>query len=152
VGGVYLYGNQQGCDGDRLYYDGCALVVVNGKIVAQGSQFSLADVEVTAATVDLEDIRSFRTCISSRGFQAALGPSYKRIDADISLSGITRHAIAEGRVKEIAPGGCIGDGMRRLGGENEGKGMEGGLGMGMGIGIVSTELEPRYHTPEEEIR
>jgi NAD+ synthase (glutamine-hydrolysing) len=23
-GGVYLYANQQGCDGDRLYYDGCA--------------------------------------------------------------------------------------------------------------------------------
>lgn len=34
-GGVYLYANQQGCDGGRLYYDGCAAVVVNGKLVAQ---------------------------------------------------------------------------------------------------------------------
>lgn len=25
-GGIYLYANQQGCDGDRLYYDGCAMV------------------------------------------------------------------------------------------------------------------------------
>ncbi len=52
-GGVYLYSNQQGCDGDRLYYDGCATIIVNGDIVAQGSQFSLEDVEVVVA-VSLE--------------------------------------------------------------------------------------------------
>jgi NAD+ synthase (glutamine-hydrolysing) len=44
VGGIYLYSNQQGCDGDRLYYDGSAMIVVNGDIVAQGTQFSLNDV------------------------------------------------------------------------------------------------------------
>lgn len=26
AGGIYLYANQQGCDGDRLYYDGSAMV------------------------------------------------------------------------------------------------------------------------------
>jgi NAD+ synthase (glutamine-hydrolysing) len=46
AGGVYLYANQQGCDGGRLYFDGCACVAVNGQLVAQGSQFSLKDVEV----------------------------------------------------------------------------------------------------------
>lgn len=55
-GGIYLYANQQGCDGDRLYYDGCAMIVVNGDIVAQGSQFSLNDVEVVTATVDIEEV------------------------------------------------------------------------------------------------
>ena len=35
AGGVYLYANQQGCDGNRLYYDGCACVAVNGELVAQ---------------------------------------------------------------------------------------------------------------------
>jgi predicted amidohydrolase len=44
VGGVYLYANQQGCDGGRLYYDGTAMIAVNGEIVAQGSQFSIDDV------------------------------------------------------------------------------------------------------------
>src|SRR5690554_3030282 len=68
-GGVYLYANQQGCDGDRLYYDGCAMIGINGTIVAQGSQFSLKDVEVVTATVDLEEVRSFR-CSPSRGMQA----------------------------------------------------------------------------------
>jgi NAD+ synthase (glutamine-hydrolysing) len=57
-GGIYLYANQQGCDGDRLYYDGCAMIVINGNIVAQGSQFSLNDVEVVTATVDIEEVRS----------------------------------------------------------------------------------------------
>ena len=41
AGGVYLYANQRGCDGGRLYYDGCACVHVNGNLVAQASQFSL---------------------------------------------------------------------------------------------------------------
>ncbi|XP_029001052.1 glutamine-dependent NAD(+) synthetase [Betta splendens] len=59
-GGVYLYANQRGCDGDRVYYDGCAMVAVNGDIVAQGAQFCLNDVEVVTATVDLEDVRSYR--------------------------------------------------------------------------------------------
>ncbi|KAK1232129.1 glutamine-dependent NAD(+) synthetase [Marasmius sp. AFHP31] len=86
VGGVYLYANQQGCDGDRLYYDGCAMIAVNGQIVAQGSQFSLNDVEVVSATIDIEDIRTHRTK-SSRSFQAAQAESYHRIEVPFALSG-----------------------------------------------------------------
>ena len=33
------------------------MIAVNGRIVAQGSQFSLNDVEVVTATVDIEDVR-----------------------------------------------------------------------------------------------
>ncbi|KAK0202995.1 hypothetical protein DFS33DRAFT_1344182 [Desarmillaria ectypa] len=85
LGGVYLYANQQGCDGDRLYYDGCAMIAINGRIVAQGSQFSLNDVEVITATIDIEDVRSHRT-ISSRGMQAASAERYHRIEVSFSLS------------------------------------------------------------------
>lgn len=70
-GGVYLYANQQGCDGGRLYYDGCAMIVVNGEIVGQGSQFCLKDVEVVSATIDFQDIRSYRSAVASRNVQAA---------------------------------------------------------------------------------
>ncbi|KAI9850530.1 MAG: glutamine-dependent NAD(+) synthetase [Thelocarpon superellum] len=84
-GGIYLYSNQQGCDGDRLYYDGSALIVVNGEILAQGSQFSLHDVEVITATVDLEEVRSYRTA-PSRGSQAIEQASYERIETDLNLS------------------------------------------------------------------
>jgi NAD+ synthase (glutamine-hydrolysing) len=43
-GGIYLYANQQGCDGDRLYYDGSSLIAANGRLLAQGSQFALSEV------------------------------------------------------------------------------------------------------------
>lgn len=36
--------------------DGCACVAVNGDLVAQGSQFSLKDVEVVVAHVDLDAV------------------------------------------------------------------------------------------------
>lgn len=137
-GGVYLYANQRGCDGGRLYFDGCAAVVVNGNLVAQvgpwlahargehlwpsaggsavsagsagcrrpggepcarsccccargwtlllmqhtlsalcrapaalpgmqGSQFSLREVEVVTATVDLDEVVSYRGAGGSSG-------------------------------------------------------------------------------------
>lgn len=71
-GGCYLYANQQGCDGTRLYFDGSSMINVNGKIMAQASQFSLRDVEVVTACVDLEDIRSYRASVSSMQEQATL--------------------------------------------------------------------------------
>ncbi|KAG1735523.1 hypothetical protein EDB19DRAFT_1896247 [Suillus lakei] len=85
LGGVYLYANQQGCDGDRLYYDGCAMIAMNGHIVAQGSQFSLGDVEVVTATIDIEDVRSHRTS-RSRGLQAARSEVFHRIEVPFALS------------------------------------------------------------------
>ena len=72
-GGLYLYSNQRGCDGGRLYFDGGALIVCNGKVLAQASQFGLQDVEVITATVDLDDIRSYRASIPSFGIQASQG-------------------------------------------------------------------------------
>ncbi|EMP28143.1 Glutamine-dependent NAD(+) synthetase [Chelonia mydas] len=69
-GGIYVLANQKGCDGDRLYYDGCAMISMNGDTIAQGSQFSLNDVEVLVATLDLEDVRSYRAEISCRNLEA----------------------------------------------------------------------------------
>ncbi|KAJ7248515.1 hypothetical protein C8J57DRAFT_1437985 [Mycena rebaudengoi] len=86
AGGIYLYANQQGCDGDRLYYDGCAMIAVNGRIVAQGSQFSLNDVEVVTATIDLEDVRAHRAGKNSRSMQAAASESYHRVEVPFSLT------------------------------------------------------------------
>lgn len=69
-GGIYLYANQRGCDGSRMYYDGCAMIVVNGRIVAQGPQFDVEDVCVVTATVDLEEVRSWRAANPAFGMQA----------------------------------------------------------------------------------
>ncbi|KAK3126853.1 hypothetical protein QOZ80_7AG0563980 [Eleusine coracana subsp. coracana] len=70
-GGVYMYANHQGCDGGRLYYDGCCCIAVNGDVVAQGSQFSLKDVEVLDALVDLDAVSSYRASVSSFREQAS---------------------------------------------------------------------------------
>lgn len=40
AGGIYMYSNQQCCDGGRLYFDGCCMIASNGKVYAQGSFFS----------------------------------------------------------------------------------------------------------------
>lgn len=69
-GGVYLYANQRGCDGGRLYYDGGALIACNGQVLAQAEQFSVRDVQVVAATVDLDEVRSYRASVPSFGVQA----------------------------------------------------------------------------------
>lgn len=71
AGGVYLYSNQRGCDGGRLYYDGCACIAVNGEIVAQGAQFGVSDVEVVVATVDLNEVKSHRGSFQSMSVQSA---------------------------------------------------------------------------------
>jgi NAD+ synthase (glutamine-hydrolysing) len=122
LGGVYLYANQQGCDGDRLYYDGCAMIALNGTIIAQGSQFSLNDVEVVSATIDIEEVRSHRAGKNSRSYQAAGAERYQRIEVDFALSKVSGIEEYGERVVEEA--------------DSE----------GLGKGYVV-----KYHTPEEEI-
>ncbi|KAJ1883424.1 glutamine-dependent NAD(+) synthetase, partial [Kickxella alabastrina] len=114
-GGIYLYANQQGCDGDRLYYDGSAMVLANGTVLAMGRQFSIADVEVTLATADLGAVRAFRAANSSRSIQASHAevPDYPRVHVAFSLS--PEHAQLDYSVRPTAP------------------------------------MQPRFHTPEEEI-
>jgi NAD+ synthase (glutamine-hydrolysing) len=55
-GGVILYSDQRGCGGDRTYSDGCAMIFMNGELVAQGLHFSLEDVEVVTATINMDVI------------------------------------------------------------------------------------------------
>jgi hypothetical protein len=76
-----------GCDGDRLYYDGCAMIILNGNILAQGSQFSLRTVEVVVATVDLSEIDAYRSTVS-RNLQAVPSPRYQQFFADCKLSSL----------------------------------------------------------------
>lgn len=85
-GGVYVYANQQGCDGDRLYFDGSALIAVNGRILAQASQFSPRDVEVITATIDLEEVRAYRGSIGSLQVQSSLAQSVPRIAVEFDLT------------------------------------------------------------------
>lgn len=86
AGGVYMFSNLRGCDGSRVWWTGNSAIALNGDIIARGQQFSLADVEVTVATIDLEDIRSYRHALRSRCTLAASAPVCKRIAVDVELS------------------------------------------------------------------
>lgn len=61
------------------------MIAVNGRIVAQGSQFSLNDVEVVSATIDIEDVRAHRAK-SSRNMQAAASERYYRVEVPFALT------------------------------------------------------------------
>lgn len=72
AGGIYLYANQRGCDGGRLYYDGSALITLNGEVLCAAPQFSVAsEVDVITATVDLDDVIAFRARFAAGAVQAA---------------------------------------------------------------------------------
>jgi len=127
AGGVYLYSNMKGCDGGRLYFDGCCMIWVNGDCVAQGSQFEgLDEVEVVAATVNLADVRAMRSNFIARAYQASSAPSVPRVEVDFSLAHpepltIAPSAKIEPRIhdpmEEIAlgPSGWLWDYLRRSG-------------------------------------
>ena len=103
------------------------MIVLNGELVAQGSQFSLADVEVITATIDIEEVRAYRCCTlgcifnkemlngiltaASRGIQATQAPAYQRIETKFSLSDFSKKVTS----------------------------------------VPSLRIIPRYHRPEEEI-
>jgi NAD+ synthase (glutamine-hydrolysing) len=99
------------------------MIAVNGELVAQGSQFSPQDVEVVTATIDLEEVRSYRGAIGSRQVQGSESAAVPRVRVGFELTKKQRLKIEDQRLE-------IGDwrGQR-----------------------PSPPIIPRYHTPEEEI-
>ncbi|KAG7207960.1 hypothetical protein KM043_009544 [Ampulex compressa] len=85
-GGCYMFSNLRGCDGTRLYFNGASFITVNGQILNRSKQFALEEVEVTVATFDLEDIRSYRNTIRSRTHTAASSLNYPRVKVDFALT------------------------------------------------------------------
>ena len=89
------------------------MILLNGEVIAQTSQFSLNEVDVCVATVDLEEVRAYRSAVS-RGHQAARSDAkYHRLQIAFALS-------AQGEDYDL---------FRR----------------------PSPPLEPKIHSPEEEI-
>ncbi|XP_067120928.1 glutamine-dependent NAD(+) synthetase [Centruroides vittatus] len=85
-GGIYLFSNLRGCDGERVYYQGCSHIAINGHVVSRARQFALQEVEVITATLDLEDVRTYRNSIRSRNSMAAGSEVYPRVKVDFALS------------------------------------------------------------------
>lgn len=100
-GGCYLYSNLRGGDGARVYFNGSSCIALNGEILNYDCQFSLKDVEVIYATVDLEDIRSYRNTVRTRSMLSSNSIHYKRIHVpDFSLSAPSTFNIHETTSRE----------------------------------------------------
>nr|XP_018913780.1 PREDICTED: probable glutamine-dependent NAD(+) synthetase [Bemisia tabaci]XP_018913781.1 PREDICTED: probable glutamine-dependent NAD(+) synthetase [Bemisia tabaci]XP_018913782.1 PREDICTED: probable glutamine-dependent NAD(+) synthetase [Bemisia tabaci]XP_018913783.1 PREDICTED: probable glutamine-dependent NAD(+) synthetase [Bemisia tabaci] len=78
-GGCYLYSNLRGCDGQRFYFNGNSCIYLNGNLIRQAEQFTLKEVEVSTATIDLDFIRTYRNALRSRASIAGSAQPYKRI-------------------------------------------------------------------------
>lgn len=84
-GGVYMYANQRGCDGGRLYYDGSSMIFENGKCVAQSDQFGIEEIQIITATLDINKVRTKRALMSSGSIQAASANIIPVINVDFCM-------------------------------------------------------------------
>lgn len=84
-GGLYLYSNFFGCDSDRLYYDGCSSICMNGEFLAQGPQFSLTQVHTITATADLDEVGTYRNRRKSFSLKSEQETHYPRVHLAVSL-------------------------------------------------------------------
>lgn len=77
------------------------MIVLNGKVIARASQFSLNEVEVVTATVDIGAVHAHRTT-SSRRMQAAETASMRRVEVETRLDGAkaTRHGVKETKASD----------------------------------------------------
>ena len=69
-GGVYMYSNLLGCDGNRLVFDGNGMIYKNAQLLAVGEHLSFQEVEIVTATINLNDVRTSRASVVSRGIQS----------------------------------------------------------------------------------
>ncbi|CAH0560685.1 unnamed protein product [Brassicogethes aeneus] len=86
AGGCYIFSNLRGCDGERVYFNGLSSIALNGEMISIAKQFSLEEVEVIIATVDLEDIRTYRNAKRSHANLSSSSKAFPRIFVDFSLS------------------------------------------------------------------
>ena len=145
-GGIYVYSNQVGCDGDRLYYDGSAMVIANGTVRAQTPQFSLKEVDLAVAAVDLDEVASLRGASASRGVQAAETEPFPVVEVDFALCAPAATAVSPARdpvyqspAEEIAngPASWLWDYLRRSGMGGFFLPLSGGLDSGATAAIVA---------------
>ena len=69
-GGIYMYSNMLGCDGNRMAFDGNGMIYMNGELKAVGEHLSFHEVEVVTATLNLNDVRTYRATSVSHQIQS----------------------------------------------------------------------------------
>mgnify|MGYP000848368810 CR=1 FL=1 len=97
---VYMYSNLKGGDGGRLYFDGSSMITMNGEIYSQSPQFSINDIDISMAILDLDQVRALRLSNHSRGMPSTYVQRFQRVYADIN---ICRNVKSMSMVSKSAP-------------------------------------------------
>lgn len=85
LGVVYLYANQRGCDGDRLFYDGMSSIAQNEDLYTQINQFDIEDTCVQNAILDLNHSTVHRRKIASNCQESSRAGDIPCISFDAQL-------------------------------------------------------------------
>lgn len=73
----YVYANLVGNEAGRAIYDGDAMIASDGQLICTGPRFSFSDVQLTTATVDVQQTRMSRARSSS--FPVDVATEYSRV-------------------------------------------------------------------------
>jgi len=86
-GGVYMYSNMLGLDGNRMVFDGNGMIYMNGELKAVGEHLLFHEVEVVTAKLNLDEVRTFRAKSVSHQMQSdQRSVKLQRIKVDFNLS------------------------------------------------------------------
>jgi len=85
-GGVYIYSNLEGCDGDTLYFDGGSLIALNGEIKCKSIQYYLKDVQINVCNINLDDILTYRSRSNAHQLLSSKQTRFPELKIDIELT------------------------------------------------------------------
>ncbi len=90
LGVAYAFANLLGNEAGRAIYDGDALIAACGELLAEGPRFSFADVQLTAAVVDIDRCRQRRTVAG--GIDPDLSGDIHRVVCDFAFPALAPEA------------------------------------------------------------
>lgn len=99
-GGAYIYSNLEGCDGERLFFDGGSMVGLNGSILDIEDRFTLREIQILIVDIPISSILSYRLKSNSYQTQASKQQLFKIIDIDLNL-------ISDNSIPYVLTGGTL---------------------------------------------
>jgi NAD+ synthase (glutamine-hydrolysing) len=103
-GGIYMYSNMIGCDGNRLVFDGNGMIYMNGNLKAVGEHLIFHEVEVVTAKLNLNEVRTYRAKSVSHQMQSdQRSVKMHRINVDFNLTINKNTAAGEFIVSDTIP-------------------------------------------------
>ena len=93
----YIYANLLGNESGRAIFDGDAMIAAGGKLLVTGPRFSYADFQITAATLDVDELRM------NRARTGSFRPTIVGAETDVVFTPFTHPDLAPRRASTSIP-------------------------------------------------